>query len=510
MKIKIKSISFKVSLLYIFLAIINMALFSLIIYENQIDLITENTKYHVRELTGALVSYLENFSAEMESNSILKTKSRDDIISEVAGIIKDRVKQVDDFCIFTEEGKVVYKSKAELPVTDTDIRNGIKAVTNMDFTGGSYYSTINEDTYEISFYIPFKLRLLEDSVLFLKFRMSEIGTRLSELYRLISLVIVVIAIFHIVFAILFFRLFVAPIKSLHGKSLEISRGNLSARADIKKEDEIGELGVAFNSMASSIQEKITTLQRQNDRMDFELGIAGEVQQIIFPHVEHNEYFDYAVFHRAFGKVSGDYYDVFRLGEAKYGFLIVDVSGHGVPAALITMIAKEKFRLAAPLHDDPAELFKHINSDITEILGTDRYSGLYFSAFYIIMDENKRLFFCNAGHQQSFLLRRERKKIASLNTEGFLVGITSDERAQYQTKMINAESGDKIILYTDGIAEARSSAGEQFGVDRIIKNMSKNYSEPGDKILESIIEDLKGFTNMDEMKDDATLLIINIK
>ena len=63
-----------------------------------------------------------------------------------------------------------------------------------------------------------------------------------------------------------------------------------------------------------------------------------------------------------------------------------------------MIAKEKFRLFAPQYNDPAELFKHVNSEITEILGADQYSGLYFSAFYLIMDENKKLFFCNAGHQ----------------------------------------------------------------------------------------------------------------
>ena len=510
MKIKVKSISFKVSLLFIFLAIVNMSLFSLIIYENQIDLITENTKYHVKELTGVLVSYLKNFSVEMESNKIFKAKSRDDIIAEIAGIIKQQVKKVDDFCIFTEEGKVLYKSKSEIPVTDTDIRNGIKAVTNRDFTGGQYYSKINEETYEISLYIPFKLHLLEDPVLFLKFQMKDIGTRLAELYRLISVIIGIIAVFHIVFALFFFKMFVAPVKALHGKSIEIRHGNLSARADIKKGDEIGELGIAFNSMADSIQEKITTLQQYNDRMELELSMAGEVQQVIFPKIVKNDYFDYSIFHRAFGKVSGDYYDVFKIDETRYGFLIVDVSGHGFPAALITMIAKEKFRMLAPRYSDPAELFKHVNVEITDILGSDQYSGLYFSAFYIIMDENKRLLFCNAGHQQSFLLRRERKKIASLNTEGFLVGITSDERAQYTTKTINAESGDKIVLYTDGIVEARNADGEEFGVDRIIKNLSKNYLMSGEKILDAVTGNLKGFTNIDEMKDDATLIIIDIK
>ena len=87
-------------------------------------------------------------------------------------------------------------------------------------------------------------------------------------------------------------------------------------------------------------------------------------------------------------------------------------------------------------------------------------------------------------------------------------ITSDERAQYQTKTINAESGDKIVLYTDGIVEARDAGGDEFGVDRIIKNISKNYSMSGETVLISITDDLKSFTNIDEMKDDATLIIID--
>lgn len=510
MKLKIKSISLKVSLLYIFLAVVNMSFFSLIIYENQIDLITENTKYHVKELTSVMVSYLENFSTEMESKKIFNVKNKKALIDEVAGMIRDKVEKVDDFVIFTEEGGILYKSTPDIGITKTDIRNGIKAVTNMDFTGGQYFSTINEETYEISFYIPFKLYMLEESVLFLKFQMKDIGTRLQDLYRLITLIISIIALFHIIFAVLFFRMFVKPIQSLNMKSIEISKGNLSARADIDKEDEIGQLGRSFNSMADSIQEKITTLQKQKDMMDFELNIAGEVQQVIFPNIEENDFFSCFVFHKAFGKVSGDYYDIFKLDEKKYGFLIVDVSGHGVPAALITMIAKEKFRTFAPYYHDPAELFSHVNSEINDILGADEYSGLYFSAFYVTVDGDKRLSFCNAGHQQSFLIRVGRKKIAALNTDGFLVGVADGSLATYQTKTVTAQSGDKIVLFTDGIVEARNEDKDEYSVDRIIKNMSKYYSLSGEKILNAIVEDLTGFTNIDEMRDDATLIVIEIK
>ena len=84
---------------------------------------------------------------------------------------------------------------------------------------------------------------------------------------------------------IFSRAFTANISRLTAAGDRISEGDLSARSDIDKDDEIGELGNAFNSMADSIQEKITTLQEHNNRMEFELNIAGEVQQIIFPNIK---------------------------------------------------------------------------------------------------------------------------------------------------------------------------------------------------------------------------------
>ncbi|MDY6935476.1 MAG: SpoIIE family protein phosphatase [Spirochaetota bacterium] len=508
MNIKVKSISLKVGLLYIFLAIVNMSFFSIMIYENQIDLITENTKYNVKELTSMLISSLQKFSDEMKSNRLFNVKNKDEVIREVTNIIS---KNVHDYVLFTEDGRTLFKSNSDFSVTKSDVLNGIRAVTNMDFTGKQFYSKIDEESNEISFYIPFKVYLLEESILFLKFKMKDIGERLSDLYRLILVIIITIAVFHIIFAVILFRLFVKPIQSLHEKSIEISEGNLSARADIKQDDEIGQLGGAFNSMADSIQEKITTLQKQNEMIEFELNIAGEVQQVIFPKLESTERFDYALYHNAFGKVSGDYYDVIPLRNSQLGFLIVDVSGHGVPAALITMIIKEIFRSQAPYYKTPSQLLQQVNSEITDLMEMqDSHMGIYFSAFYLIIDENNMLSYCNAGHLHSLLIRKNQKKVVTLNTDGFLLGISKDMNQIYETKMTRIESGDKIVMYTDGIVEAFNLDKEQFGVNRILESIRKSYVLSGNHIVKNIVEDLSKFTNIEELKDDATIFLIEVK
>ncbi len=510
MKAGIKSISFKVSILYSFIAIVNMAFFSIIIYENQIELIAENTKYHVEKLADTLVVSMEQFSKELQSDKIFKIKTEKQVITEVANIIRDQVILADDFIIFTREGRAIHKSRPELEISSLDARNGIKATANRDFTGGRYFSTIDEATYEISFYIPFKVPRLEDSVLFLKYQMRDIGRRLMDLYRLITLIIGIIALFHIIFAIVFFRMFVKPVKNLHEASIEISKGDLSARSSINRDDEIGELSNTFNSMADSIQEKFTILQEHNDRMEFELNVAGEVQQNMFPKIQENERYNCSIFHKSPGKISSDYYDIFELADGSIGFLILDVSGHGVPAALITMTAKEKFRRLAPDHDDPAELIRTVNTEICGILNDDKFSGLFFSAFYLILDSKNYIRYCNAAHQESFLVRHERKKIAPLVTDGSLIGISEDMNSKYRSKRVLIQSRDRIIMYSDGISEASNDDDEKYGMDRLVKSISRSYTLPIEEMLDSLVNDLGSFTDIDSLKDDATLIVIEVK
>jgi len=129
----------------------------------------------------------------------------------------------DSLIIFNEAGDLLYKSKPALNLTKNDIRNGITAVTNLDYSGRRLYSAVDEKNFIISFYIPYKLHLLGDCIMLLKMEMRDFQKRLGELYRLILLILGFLAVFHVVFAIIFQRMFIRPIQALHEKSLEISR-----------------------------------------------------------------------------------------------------------------------------------------------------------------------------------------------------------------------------------------------------------------------------------------------
>ncbi|HOP63848.1 MAG TPA: SpoIIE family protein phosphatase [Spirochaetota bacterium] len=509
MKIKSirKSVSFKITALYISLAIINMSFFTIIIYENQIDLITENTKYRITELTDNLINTLNRYSAGFSSRDKSSLK-RGVMAKEVADIIKEIT---DEFCIFAEDGEVIYRSCESVSIGQTDILNGLRAVTNRDFTGKRFYSKVDEDKLEISFYIPFSIRTMERSVLFIRFSMNEINDRLSQLYRIIALILSAIAVFHLLFAVLLFRIFVRPITLLHEKSLEIEGGNLSARAEIERDDEIGELARAFNRMADAVQDKIVTLEYHREMMEQELEMASKVQEVIFPHITNNSRFNFSIYSRAAERVSGDYYDIFDLGNNAYGFLLVDVQGHGVPAAMVTMIIKEKFREYTKRYADPAELFRFINREIISILSeVGKDAALYFTAFYLVIDSDNYIHSVDAGHLRPFLIRKEENELTLLKSGGLPLGISEDMEELYVAHKTRIKAGDKIVLFTDGIIEARNPEGMEFGMDRLIACIKAGYKYNSDELMKFIMRGLAGFANLDTLRDDATVFIVELK
>jgi sigma-B regulation protein RsbU (phosphoserine phosphatase) len=391
------------------------------------------------------------------------------------------------------------------------MKHGITAITNLEYSGRQMYSTVDEKTYITSFYIPYKLAFLGDSIMLLKIEIKELKKRLNELYTLIMIVILFIALFHIAFAVIINRLFVRPIQLLHGKSLEISSGNLEARAKVKRKDEIGELGMAFNSMADSIQEKILTLQEHNEKMDHELKMAGGVQKLIFPELTNNDFYNIGIYHKPFTEVSGDYYDVIELDDSKKGFLLVDVSGHGMPAALVTMIVKEIFERDARKYSQPSELLKFMNTTLINVLyKNEMFSGIYFTAVYMILDKNNVLHFCNAGHQQVIVIQQEKKQIARLNSCGTPIGISEDMNEMYRTGKIKLTKGDKICMFTDGISEPKNGDGDEFGTQRIIDSIKKDLNNSVESMVDDVVATLMEYIDNKKLDDDATLIMVEIK
>jgi sigma-B regulation protein RsbU (phosphoserine phosphatase) len=314
-------------------------------------------------------------------------------------------------------------------------------------------------------------------------------------------------VFHVIFGFVLNRIVVAPIKALAEKSREISSGNLAARIRLKRKNEIGMLGNAFDSMADSIQDKITRLDDQNKKMKMELVMARQVQKSIYPSEKDFEKFSIAVYHKPLIEVSGDFHDVFPLENGRYGVFIADVSGHGVSAALITMLIKQIFEKMSVKYTDTKSLFRYMNDELGDLVTT---FDKYFTAFYLILDKDNRMTFSNAGHPKIYLARAEGSKLYELDTDGVFIGFSKDMSPKFASKRIQLHPKDKIFLFTDGITEAPDKNMDQYGLKRLLDTARKHSNEPCGTLLESILADFHSFADESKRRDDETLMIIEIK
>jgi len=238
----------------------------------------------------------------------------------------------------------------------------------------------------------------------------------------------------------------------------------------------------------------------------EIGVAGEIQSSLIPHAfpDTDRYELYGFSIPAKG-VGGDYYDYIDFGKNKIALTMFDVSGKGVPAALIMVMIRSILRTIASLDAETKHVLERLNNTIAQEIVEDRYA----TGFYLLYDAEKGLMnYTNAGHGPLILYRASEDTFHFLDTEGMPVGIMPD--VTYGQDFTTLESGDIAVLYTDGITEAMNLQHEEFGMERL-QNVIRTYKrESAREIANKILEEVNRFVGNAPQHDDETLLILKAK
>lgn len=239
-------------------------------------------------------------------------------------------------------------------------------------------------------------------------------------------------------------------------------------------------------------------------LDRELKVVADIQRSLLPtKLPDIPTLQLASHYQTSTRAGGDYYDFFELPDGKWGILIADVSGHGTPAAVIMAVTHSIAHMLTEPPMPPSTLMRFVNRHLTA-----RYtngSGTFVTAFYGIYDSNTRtLSYASAGHPPGRVLRKgailalDGKRSIPLGIDG------SEEYADTQTQL---EPGDTLILYTDGITEARNPQGEMFGEERL--DQSATCKGSAEQTLKSLLEGLDEFRAGRTLNDDMTLLVARI-
>jgi len=249
---------------------------------------------------------------------------------------------------------------------------------------------------------------------------------------------------------------------------------------------------------------------ENERYKEELNIAKKVQSRLLPKVlDTNSDFEISAFSEAADEVGGDYYDSFKINEHKTALIIGDVSGKGTSAAFHMSQMKGVFHALAQLDLPPADFLIKANKAISTSL--DKTSFVTIS--YFILDRTKKqVEFARAGHCPTLYFNKSENKANYFTNKGLGLGIVrSDDFAKYvQPREFAYNPGDILILYTDGITEAKNFKGEEFGYDRLADIITKYATKNPQALQKTIISELYEFCGQTDLDDDYTTIIVKFK
>lgn len=248
---------------------------------------------------------------------------------------------------------------------------------------------------------------------------------------------------------------------------------------------------------------------ETQRMEQELKLAYEFQSMLLPkEFPETDCLDIAVYNNPALEVSGDYYDFFWVDEYRIGFVIADVSGKGMPGALIMAMVRSVLRAESVGNVSPKEVLTRVNSRVLK----DTKENVFITMTYGIIDlRTMKMKFVRAGHEPTVVLNERDNDYKLFTPEGIALGLVSDRMFDI-TKEVELElnPGDTAILYTDGVIEAINDRYEEYGKQRFLDVLKASISNTPDQIIDAIVADIDKFTEGIEQHDDITLLAIKIK
>ncbi len=239
-------------------------------------------------------------------------------------------------------------------------------------------------------------------------------------------------------------------------------------------------------------------------MEQEINIARDIQQALLPR-NFRDYPHLSVTGCNFPclSVGGDYFDVFPLSENRTAFLIADVSGKGLGAALLTTMLQGVLS-GMTLGTDPARLFNHLNRFLCDHAEVGRYATMFFG----ILDDQGALEYINAGHPSPILIRRGGSAEDAFTEGSFPVGLVPE--AQYTTACVRLEVGDTLVLFSDGVTEAMDPKEEFFGMPRLVQLLTGHNETPLDALQKLVLEAVENFARGASQADDLTLLLVRYR
>jgi sigma-B regulation protein RsbU (phosphoserine phosphatase) len=282
----------------------------------------------------------------------------------------------------------------------------------------------------------------------------------------------------------------------------VRKGHFKHKVRVVSNDELGVLGDGFNEMTEGLIER--------DQIRQALHLAEEVQQTLLPRENPKlDGLDIAATIVYCDETGGDYYDYLdtrKTYPGSFTMAVGDVSGHGIPSALMMATARAFLRQRSVLPGTPADIVSDVNHQITRDFGE---SGGFMTLFYLsINPANRSLCWVRAGHDPAIFYDPQTDKFEELRGAGMALGVDADRRYE-QSQKSDLKQGQIIVLGSDGLWEARNPQGEMFEKGPIHQILRQSPDSTAREILTACFNRLNVFLGDRGLEDDVTLMVIRI-
>jgi phosphoserine phosphatase RsbU/P len=248
---------------------------------------------------------------------------------------------------------------------------------------------------------------------------------------------------------------------------------------------------------------------QRRKLESELELSQKVQKALLPQqVPEMPGLEVAAFSQPARIVGGDYFDFFRFKDQSPGLVIADVMGKGVAASLLMASLQASLRILVTEAECPGDVAKRLNHLFCHNINLTKFVTLFLTRYE---PDSRTLNYCNAGHNPPLLFRKNSpaaESVTWLQPTGAAIGLVED--FQFEASNVTLSPGDLLLLYTDGVTEARNTSGEEFETDRLADIVKSNSDSSARELVAALRRALQEFTNGQALEDDTTIVAVRVE
>ena len=323
--------------------------------------------------------------------------------------------------------------------------------------------------------------------------------RIDSHTRSMGVIVVIVAVVVCAVAAVFSRVFTRNISAVAAAVARVAEGDFSARAEVRSGDEVGRLGAAFNRMVPELEDRIHIRNA--------LEVAQQIQQNLLPPSSPRfGSHDIAAVSEYCHETGGDYYGFIPRRTADGDSLVIavgDVSGHGIPAALLMASARAYIRSQSACGESLDAIVRRVNDLVAE---DTNLTGRFMTLFLLELTEGRAIRWVRAGHDPALVYSPEDDAFSELRGEGLPLGVLTQGDFTVN-ELPGMPVGSIIVIGTDGIWEAMSPNGDMFGKERLQDLIRTHRTRPAAEIIREILDAVNVFRGTNDKADDMTIAVI---